>query len=71
MFWFFGHKACGILVSQPGIEPTAPTMQGEVLTTGLPRKFPFVSYFSSHIQIISTYKWYQIVFVFLFLTYFT
>ena len=24
MFWFFGHKAWGILASQPGIEPTPP-----------------------------------------------
>ena len=23
MFWFFGHEACGILVPQPGIEPTS------------------------------------------------
>ena len=71
MFWFFGHKSCGILVPQPGIETTPPTMQGEVLTTGLPGTFPFVSYFRFCIQVISTCKWYQMVFVFLFLTYFT
>ena len=38
MFWFFGHEACGILAFQPGIEPTPPTLKGEVLTTGPPGK---------------------------------
>ena len=38
MFWFFGLKACGILAAQPGIELTPPALEGEVLTTGLPRK---------------------------------
>ena len=27
MFWFFGHKACGILASWPGIEPSPPAQQ--------------------------------------------
>ena len=31
--------ACGILVPQPGIEPTSPTLQGGFLTTGPPGKF--------------------------------
>ena len=35
MFWFFGHKACGILVPWPGTEPASPALEGEVLTTGL------------------------------------
>ena len=34
MFWFFGPKACVILASWPGMEPTPPTLQGEGLTTG-------------------------------------
>ena len=34
MFWCFGHEACGILAPQPGIEPTPPALEGEVLTTG-------------------------------------
>ena len=38
MFWFFGHKACGILAPQPGIKPTPPALEGEVLTTGLSGK---------------------------------
>ena len=32
---FSGHEACGILAPQPGIEPTPPALEGEVLTTGL------------------------------------
>ena len=39
-FWFFGHKACGILASWPGSEPSPPALQGKILTTGLPRKSP-------------------------------
>ena len=37
MFWFFGHKACGILAPEPGIEP-APALEGEFSTTGPPGK---------------------------------
>ena len=44
MFWFFGCKACGILVPQPGIEPTPSALKGEVLTPGSPGKSPCVSY---------------------------
>ena len=32
----FGPEACGILASRPGIEPTPPALEGEVLTTGPP-----------------------------------
>ena len=38
MFCFFDPKACGTLAPQPGIEPTTPAVEGEVLTTGLPGK---------------------------------
>ena len=38
MFWFFGHKTYGILVSWSGIEPAPTVQKGEVLTTGLPGK---------------------------------
>ena len=41
MFWFCGLQACGIAASRPGVEPTSPALEGEVLTTGLPRKFLF------------------------------
>ena len=33
MFWFFGHKTCGILAPWPGIEPAPPALEGEALTT--------------------------------------
>ena len=38
MFCFFGHKACGIVALPPGIKPTPPVLEGEMLTPGLPRK---------------------------------
>ena len=43
--WNFS-EACGILARrgilapQPGIEPTPPALEGEVLTTGPPGKVP-------------------------------
>ena len=36
----FGYEACGVLVSQAGLEPTPPALEGQVLTTGLPAKSP-------------------------------
>ena len=41
MFWFFGCKACGILAPRPGIKPSPPALEGEVLTTGPPGKSLF------------------------------
>ena len=38
MFWFFGHKACGILPPPPGIESASPALKGKVLTTEPPGK---------------------------------
>ena len=38
MFWFFGHKACGILGPPPGIEPTPSALGGKVLAPGPPGK---------------------------------
>ena len=40
MFWFFGYEACGILASQPGIKPTPPALEGEVLISGPQGKSP-------------------------------
>ena len=40
MFWYFGCKACGLLVPQPGIEPLALALGGRVLTTGQPERSP-------------------------------
>ena len=33
-FWFFYFEVCGISAPQPGIKPTAPALEGKVLTTG-------------------------------------
>ena len=38
--WFFGHKACGILAFQQGFEPPPLALEGKVLTTGPPVRFP-------------------------------
>ena len=50
MFWFFGHEACGISAPQPGIEPTPPTLQGKVFTTGPPGKSPPLDILLSSVQ---------------------
>ena len=44
MFWFFGHKACGILAPQPGIEPAPPTLEGLFSTTGPQGKSQYVTF---------------------------
>ena len=36
MFWFFGHKAYGILAPQLGIESEPPALEGQVLTHWTP-----------------------------------
>ena len=38
MFWFFGPKACWILVPWPGIHNVPPALEGKILTTGPPEK---------------------------------
>ena len=40
MFWFLGPGACGILAPQPGIEPTPPALEGEVLNHWTTREVP-------------------------------
>ena len=40
MCWFYGHEACGILATPPGIEPTPPALEVKVLTTELSGKIP-------------------------------
>ena len=40
MSWVLDGEACGILAPLPGIEPTPPALEGEVLTTGLLGKSP-------------------------------
>ena len=34
-----GREAYGILAPRPGIKPAPPSLEGEVLTTGLPGKY--------------------------------
>ena len=34
LFQFFSPEAYGILASQPGMEPTIPALEDDVLTTG-------------------------------------
>ena len=44
MFWVFGHKVCGILAPQPGMEPTASARK--VKTQPLDhRGSPYIVYF--------------------------
>ena len=38
MFWVFGYEACRILDPSPGIKSALPTLECEVLTTGLSGK---------------------------------
>ena len=53
MFWFlvFGCEACEILAPQTGIKPPTPALEGEVLTTGPPRKSHTISaIWNSHLS---------------------
>ena len=49
LFWFFGHKPCGILVPQAGIEPAPLAPEGKVLTTGPPGKSPKIFFMWSQL----------------------
>ena len=41
----FGHEACGVLASQPGVEDTPTALDVEVLTTRLLGRSPVVFFF--------------------------
>ena len=58
MFWFFGCKACGILIPWSGLESTFPAVESGVLTTGLPGK-------SSQVAIVLSVKVSTEIFFFL------
>ena len=45
MFWVFGYR---ILALQSGIKPKPPTLEGKILTNGLPRR-PQVCTFQSRL----------------------
>ena len=53
MFWFFGHKVCGILDPQIGIEPSYLVLEGEVLATGPLGKFGEV--YAFHFYLFHSY----------------
>ena len=59
MFWFFGHKACGILIPWPGIRPTNPAMEMQSLSPWTTREVPRVvialSFFSLPFSYIHIY----------------
>ena len=38
IFWFWGHKECGILAPTPRIKPAAPAWEGTIFTIGHPGK---------------------------------
>ena len=38
LFYFLVFLECGVLAPRLGIEPTPSALEGEVLTTGLPKK---------------------------------
>ena len=44
MFWFFGHKACGILAPQPGTEPAPAALEGEVFNHWTTREVPQITF---------------------------
>ena len=63
MFWFFGRETCEILAPWPGIKPSPPALEGEVLTTGPPGKSPLFlkkcwmsNFFSSLLLKLLTYN---------------
>ena len=43
VFWGFGHEACGILASQPGLKTAPPTPEGQSLEHRTPGK-PLVTH---------------------------
>ena len=51
MFWFFSLKVCETLVYLSEVKPTPPALEGKVLTTGSPGKFPspFVKYLGDNV----------------------
>ena len=44
MLRFFDSQAYGVLAPQPGIKPSPPALEGEVLTTGPPGKSPRLTF---------------------------
>ena len=70
IFFWPHHRACWILVPQPGIEPTPPTMEAQkqkhgVLTTGQSGKTRYqllmrtLNNWNSHTLLVENAKWYN------------
>ena len=54
-------KACGILVPQPGIEPTSPALEGRFPTTGPPGKFSeFLFNWEAFHQLFCILYWWKV-----------
>ena len=45
-----GHVACGVLVSQPGIRPAAPTLEGQNLNHWTAREVPWYQFWPGAVQ---------------------
>ena len=52
LFYVLATRHHVILVPQPGIEPAHPRLEGIVLTTGPPGKFPYLVLFFFNCSII-------------------
>ena len=50
----FDHEAYEILAPRPGIEPTPPSLEGEVLTTGPPGKTQVFSLLRERLEVFKT-----------------
>ena len=44
MFWFLGHKTCGVLVPSSGMEPASPALKVKVFKHRTAREVPYVSF---------------------------
>ena len=53
------HEAYEILAPQPGIKPTPPSLEGEVLTTGLPGKSQVLSLLRERLEVFKHFSYYK------------
>ena len=59
LFFLLGCQAPGLLGTRSGIEPTLPTLESEVLTTGPPEKSPPLHKFNWLLTLIGPTKYFQ------------
>ena len=55
----FDHEAYEILAPWPGIEPTPPSLEGEVLTTGPPGKTQVFSLLRERLEVFKHFSYYK------------